>query len=433
MADPLASCDLAVIGAGVSGCALAAQLRRLGWGGSIQLLEIGRGPGGRCATRRSRHDADLAINHGAPLFNITSDPTPALLEPLERGGWILPFAGAIQWLDDDGRCVDAGPNAGGIDDLGLLRGALWQGRGGMDQICHGLLELAEATQDQVNAPGQDRWAGDERSIHAGSVAARYGALVRHLEPLASSSGTCEGWILRGADGRELTRCRWLVLSGTLLAHPRCKTVFGWPEVPLQAAAAILADPQLDEASRQLASLESLGSSNLLLTLPQAAAAAWLALPWRLLQATASAQQRWGLRRITIQPLADGRCAVVAESSPAFAAAHRHVYGSRSSAAQLLGAAPEASAEQATLDALQAALEEAVGCAIGSLASGDRQLMRWGAAFPQAGAVGLPSALQLCTNSRIGFCGDAITAPPGLGRVEGALHSAERLAALLANA
>ena len=421
------SCDLAIVGAGVSGCALAAQLRRLGWGGSIQLLEIGRGPGGRCATRRSRHDFNLAINHGAPLFNISGDP-PALLEPLERGGWITPFAGAIQWLDDDGRCVDRG-----LDDHGLLQGALWQGRGGMDQICRGLLELAEAAQDQANTTGPNRWAGPERPIHAGALIARYGTLVRHLEPLASSGGPSEGWILRNADGRELTRCRWLVLSGTLLAHPRCKSVFGWSEVPLQAAAATLADPQLDEASRQLASLESLGSSNLLLTLPQAAAAAWLALPWRLLQATASAQQRWGLRRITIQPLADGRCTVVAESSPAFAAAHRDVYGSRSSAAQLLGAAPEASAEQATLDALQAALEAAVGCAIGSVGSDERQLMRWGAAFPQAEAVGLPPALQLCTNSRIGFCGDVITAPPGLGRVEGALHSAERLAALLANA
>jgi hypothetical protein len=402
------SCDLAIVGAGVSGCAVAAQLRRLGWSGSIQLLEIGRGPGGRCATRRSRHDADLAINHGAPLFNISGEP-PALLEPLERGSWILPFAGAIQWLDDDGRCVDAGPNTGGIDDPGLLRGALWQGRGGMDQICRGLLELAGATA-------------------AAPLAARYGTLVRRLEPLVGGSSESEGWILRDADDGELTRCGWLVLSGTLLAHPRCKSVFGWPEVPLQEAAATLADPQLERASRQLAKVESTASSNLLLTLQPAEAAAWLALPWRLLQLTASAQRRWGLRRITIQPLADGRCAVVAESSPAFAADHRHVYGSRSSAAQLLGAAPDASAEQATLDALQTALETVVGLAVGSEASHHRQLMRWGAAFPQAGRPGLPSDLQLCRRSRIGFCGDAVTTTPGLGRVEGALRSAESLAA-----
>jgi len=54
----------------------------------------------------------------------------------------------------------------------------------------------------------------------------------------------------------------------------------------------------------------------------------------------------------------------------------------------------------------------------------RQLMRWGAAFPQT--PGLSFELSLCANSRIGFCGDAI-AGLGFGRVEGALRSAEALA------
>ena len=78
--------DLAVIGAGAGGCALAAALRRRDWRGSMALLEIGRGPGGRTATRRSRSDRPLALNHGAPLFNITASPEPRLLEPLRRGG-----------------------------------------------------------------------------------------------------------------------------------------------------------------------------------------------------------------------------------------------------------------------------------------------------------------------------------------------------------
>ena len=86
MAEQQRSSDLAIIGAGAAGCALAAALRLRGWGGSIQLLEIGRGPGGRTATRRSRRDAGLAINHGAPLFNIGGDPEPWLLDPLRRGG-----------------------------------------------------------------------------------------------------------------------------------------------------------------------------------------------------------------------------------------------------------------------------------------------------------------------------------------------------------
>ena len=86
--------DLAVIGAGAAGCALAAALRQRGWRGSLSLLEIGRGPGGRTATRRSRRDPGFALNHGAPLFNITAQPEPRLLEPLRRNGWIAPFQGS---------------------------------------------------------------------------------------------------------------------------------------------------------------------------------------------------------------------------------------------------------------------------------------------------------------------------------------------------
>jgi hypothetical protein len=210
-------------------------------------------------------------------------------------------------------------------------------------------------------------------------------------------------------------------------------VFGWPEVPLQAAAEALGDAQLLEAAARLAAIDSTASSNLLLTLPAELAGDWLALPWRVLQLSTAAQERWGLRRVSLQPLADGRCAVVAESSPAFAAAHRHVYGSRSSAAQLLGAAPDPAQETATIEALQHALEQVVGLSCTG-ADADAQLMRWGAAFPLAAGTGaatagLPADLQLCPASRIGFCGDAI-AGPGFGRVEGALRSAEALAAQL---
>ena len=116
----------------------------------------------------------------------------------------------------------------------------------------------------------------------------------------------------------------------------------------------------------------------LVTLPQDSAQAWLALPWDLLQCTPSAQERWGLRRIGVQALANGRCVVVAESSPAFAAAHLDVYGLRSSAAQVLGAKPEPAAEAQVLDALSEALIDLTGL---PLTGAQTQLMRWGAAFP----------------------------------------------------
>lgn len=384
--------DLAIVGAGIAGCSLVACLRRQGWSGSITLLESGRGPGGRAASRRSRRDPHRPINHGAPLFNWETAEPHGLITALEHAGWIEPFRGAIHSLN--GAAQIGAP----LDD-GFSRGSLWQGCGGSDRVATGLLALA--------------------AEHPGATELRSGTLVRRLCPGQSGEGA--SWTLQGADGQVLLGCRWLVLSGTLLSHRRCQSVFGWEDIPLQRAAAALQDPQLDQASAALAAIESTASSNLLLNLPDALSATWRLQPWRLLQFAPAAQQRWGLRRVSLQEHAHGRCAVVAESSAGFAARHRDVYGSRSAAAQLLGAAPEAHTEAAVIEALDQALQQALGL---PTAGAERQLMRWGAAFPQS--PGLPPELQLCPASRIGFCGDVVAAQ-GFGRVEGAINSAAALA------
>jgi len=384
-----ARADLAIVGAGIAGCTLVAALRQQGWSGSVVIVESGRGPGGRAATRRSRHDPGLAINHGAPLFNLRSaGPATALVEALSQGGWVSPFAGAIQSLNEDDQIGPA------LDD-GFSDGALWQGQGGMDQLARGLLELA--------------------AEHPGTTTLRCTALVRSLQP------SPEGWTLLDGQGSVLAQSRALVLSGTLLAHPRCRQVFGWDGVPLQQAAASLKDPQLDQAAAALGQIKASASSNLLLSLPPELASVWRLQPWRLLQFSPEAQQRWGLRRVSLQQNAGGRWAVVAESSAAFAEEHLNVYGSRSSAAQLLGAAPSAAEEAAAIAALEQALHNALGL---PTAGAEHQLMRWGAAFAQP--PGLAQHLQLCPESRIGFCGDFV-ATGGFGRIEGALSSATALA------
>lgn len=254
-----------MIGAGVGGCALAAELRRRGWRGSLTLLEIGRGPGGRCATRRSRRDPGLAINHGAPLFNITASPEPQLLEPLRRGGWLVPFAGGIHGFDADGQLRAPG-------DDPLCRGQLWQGQPQMDDLCRGLLTLANAS-------------GTPPCL-------RSGTLVRWLQPGPEPDGE-DGWTLLDGHGAVLLRCRWLVLSGTLLSHGRCQRVFGWDDIPLQRAASLRNDPQLNQAAATLAAMDSSPSCHLLLTLPESMAQGWRLQPWRLLSFTAAAQERWG--------------------------------------------------------------------------------------------------------------------------------------------
>ena len=227
---------------------------------------------------------------------------------------------------------------------------------------------------------------------------------------------------------------WLVLGSTLLAHPRTQRILEWPEVPLKAAAAALNDLQLDHVLTTIAGIRSEARSNALFVLPAAWAEPWLALPFRLLHCDAAAQQRWGLRRITIQPLADGRCVVVAHSSNAFAADHLDVYGTHSAVAKILQLPPDEGKQDTVIAALQQAVVQVLSpwladpslwqSRLTGLAQPDRQLMRWGAALPIA--PGLPTELMLCPQSQVAFCGDYL-AGEGFGRVEGALRSGEALA------
>lgn len=384
-----------MIGAGVAGCALVAQLRRLGHPGALSLWETGRGPGGRASTRRSRRDGLLAVDHGAPLLNITAEPAPELLAPLLAGGWIEPWSAPVAMLEGESRLHIGRPDA-----LGL--GRLYRGSRGMDQLSQGLLHLA----------------GD------GAVAAHYGVLVRHLERSASGR-----WRLLDAGGQLLEEADWLVLSGTLLAHPRSRLIFDWPEVPLAKAIRGGGDLQLEHALTTIAGIRFEARTNLLLVFSGEAAAAWRALPFTLVSFDAAAQQRWGLRRVSIQPLEDGRCAVVAHSTHTFAADHLDVVGAGSAVARQLRLPPDEGREETVITALGEALTQCLAPWIGGLDPGraSPRLMRWAAAFPLP--PGLPPSLALCPGSRVGFCGDII-AGVGFGRIEGALHSAERLAAAL---
>ena len=96
--------DLVVIGAGLAGCSLIARLRQLNWIGHIAVVEAGRGPGGRTATRRRRNRPEWRLDHGAPGFHLV-DPLPegleALLAPLRENGSLQQANGEVITLAED--------------------------------------------------------------------------------------------------------------------------------------------------------------------------------------------------------------------------------------------------------------------------------------------------------------------------------------------
>jgi hypothetical protein len=329
------------------------------------------------------------------LFNISSSPPPEVLTPLLQQGWVEPWTGEIAVINNAAELL---PHAGQDP---LLQGRCFQGRPGMEQICEGLLHQAE-----------------------GQLTTRYNALIRSLERHG------DRWLLKNTEGAVLAESEALVLTGTLLAHPRSRLTFGWPTPPLQELAEQLQNPALNHALASIAALRFEARSSLLLRVSPHHAAGWLALPFRLLAFEPAAQQRWGLWRISIQAQQDGSCAVVAHSNAIFAAENIGIYGSRSAMARQLGLTATAEQEQAVMEALEASLLDVLGPWLPPqpLERSERQLMRWGAAFPLQPA--LPE--DLCWNDelQLGFCGDFM-AGQGFGRVEGAMQSAEQLARRLA--
>lgn len=413
---------LLIVGAGVSGCALAAQLRRLGWRGPIRIVEAGRGVGGRAASRPDRQDPGWRLDHGTPFLNLTGAEPPALLQPLLQSGRIRPWPEAAADPGGSGgtrRLPEAGGGAAALmqleadgslsDHPGPLAvdGRLYRGWPAMADLAAGMLELAE----QARQPGA-------AAEGAPAVERLHG---RRAETLEQRDGL---WRLADAEGNRLAQGRWLVLSGTLLAHPRCRELLGCEEVPLEAANRERRDPALPRALSTIARLRYDPRLALLLRLEADQAQAWRQLPFAHLWLSEAARQRFGLERISVQPLADGRCGVVAQARPAdLIDCGRLAAG----AAAAPAATPEA---DGPIAALTGAVLDALAPWISAMdlpPSPARQLMRWGGAFPLA--PGLDPEAMVCPSSRLALCGDAI-AGQGFGRIEGAWRSGEWLAGRL---
>ncbi len=372
----MADVDLAVIGAGLSACALASALRRKQAVDSLVILEAGRGPGGRCATRRRRDDALWRLDHGAPTLSFSGPPQGplgALVDDLCDRGVLVPDAGCVVGLDGAGALVEPPAHP-------LLCGPRWRGQPTMAAVAETL--LADAGEAVFTCFGE------------------------RISTLRWHDGH---WLLPGG-----WRARTLVLSGTLLAHPRSLAMLGWPDVPLRSAVAEGVDPSLDAALASIAVMTASVRWNLMLELPSVNAGLGTAdsLP-RQIWLTPEARDHCGVERLVVHPQSDGRLGLVVHGLDDGAAIRpdtqpdllvHHERRLLAALPPLLGPWP----------ALQAALPEARSLGV----------MRWGAAQPLDHA--LPRDLQWCPQARVGFCGDWI-AGSGFGMAEGALQSALDLA------
>ena len=363
--------DLAVIGAGLSGCALVAALRSRGWKGTIRILEAGRGPGGRCATRRRREDPLWRLDHGSPTLSFHAEPSGPLLDlmtSLRQRGVVRVDDDPVVGLDHHGAAVAAPCHP-------LLQGPRWRGVPTMASVAETLL--------CDGADGLDVCFGER------------------IQSLSKVDGY---WVLAGG-----VHAAKLVLSGTLLAHPRSLAMLGWRDVPLRQAVPEGHDPVLDAALAWIAGLNASIRWNLMLEFPEAFHAR---LP-RQIWLTPRAQNQFGVERMVLQVQEHNRLGLVMHGldDGALITPETQPQLLKLQEQRLLAVLPELLRPWPSLQRM-VPLARSLG------------VMRWGAAQPLD--QGMPTRLQWCPQANVGFCGDWI-AGHGFGMAEGALQSAVDLA------
>jgi len=215
---------VAVIGGGVAACSLAHGLRDslASRAVSLHVFEMGRASGGRAATRGTRDDPGLRVDHGVPAFAALTPEFGALCESLVA-------ADVLRRCDGDGSAFGVLRSSGTFEAEDAA-GAPTRYRPpvgkGMNALCDGLL-------------------GGESTLANFTP----GTMVTKVEPVAAQ------WRLTSKGGVDLGTFDWLVVSSTGLAHPRWRTTFGG-EPPLVEAAAALGDTALDATLAALAPLQS---------------------------------------------------------------------------------------------------------------------------------------------------------------------------------
>ena len=369
--------ELGVIGAGVSGCSLIARLRQCGYENKITVVEAGRGPGGRMATRQKRGDPIWRLDHGAPGFTFSENPTGALKEllaPLKESGALKREQGKVLWLNKDAELKTA-------EDLGKSKQEWWKGDPYMANICRELIQKTD----------------NLREI--------YGCRIRFIEKQE------EAWILKDETNESIIKCQKLIFSGNLLAHPRSLAMLDWKDVPLRQAVPKGEDSDLDHALEILAQSRSDIRWNLMVDLGDCSAIE-RPVP-RQIFLTDEAKAQWQIERLVLQVQTDGRIGVV-------------VHGM--DPGDLINPETQpvlmAEQEQRLIKLLPNLLQALPGWERAQAERRSHGMMRWGASQPLDHP--LPSRLQWCNKSNVGFCGDWIDTQ-GFGTAEAAFRSAINLA------
>ena len=223
--------DFLVVGAGISGCTFASSINKRFPTASILLVEHGRRIGGRSTTRKSRKNKNLEFDHGLPSINLSdsiSNDLFSFISPLINSNTLIDISNDILFINEFGSL-----NKQSVD--------------GKTYRC--LPFMINFSKEIIN-----------QSINPEKINFLFETLIKS--------------IIRNNDLWEVkinheghVRAKNLILSSSLLAHPRCLNILNLNSIPLRDAFKVGTDNIVDSVIERIVKQEYIKRKNYILYVP----------------------------------------------------------------------------------------------------------------------------------------------------------------------
>ena len=206
--------DFIVIGAGISACTFASFYNKRFPDTSILLVEHGRRIGGRATTRKSRKNKIIEFDHGLPSISLSKHISEDIFK-------------LVSPLINSKKLVDISKDILLINEFGILSNALTN-----DVIYRSSPFMINFCDEILN-----------QSIKPKNITFLFETLIKSIKRINYL------WEIQVNDGKFI-KSKNLILSSSLIAHPRCLKILNTNSLPLRDAFILGKDKVVDSLLRE---------------------------------------------------------------------------------------------------------------------------------------------------------------------------------------
>ncbi|WP_269609306.1 NAD(P)-binding protein [Prochlorococcus marinus] len=266
--------DFIVVGSGISGCTFASSLNKRFSDASILLVEYGRRIGGRSTTRKSRKNKILEFDHGLPSIsfgeNISQDLL-SIISPLIKSKKLIDITQDILVIDQFGELYHAYRNKKVYRSLPF-----------MINFCEEIIS---------------------QSINPQNINFLFQTITKSIRRKNDL------WEVE-INNQKFLSSKNLILSSSLIAHPRCLRILNIDSLPLRDAVIKGNDKTLDSLLRITSKQEYIKRKNYILHVLKSQIISKFNYKYLQIHFSRSIRDDFNFERIIFQVQSDGSMIIV---------------------------------------------------------------------------------------------------------------------------